>query len=57
MFPDLTDAGLQDSWGVAKPEELVGALLIGGEFDDYVAKVFQANGFQTEEELADEAKN
>ena len=57
VFPDLTDAGLQDSWGVAKPEELVGALLIGGEFDDYVAKVFQANGFQTEEELADEAKN
>ena len=42
---------------LAKPEELVGALLIGGEFDDYVAKVFQANGFQTEEELADEAKN
>lgn len=57
VFPDLTDAGLQDSWGVAKPEELVGALLIGGEFDDYVAKVFQANGFQTEEELAEEAKN
>lgn len=57
VFPDLNDAGLQDSWGVARPEELVGAMLIGGEFDDYVTEVFRVNGFKTEGELVGEAKN
>lgn len=57
VFPDLNNAELQDSWGVMKPEELLGAMLIGGEFDDYVTEVFRANGFQTENELVDEAKN
>lgn len=57
VFPDLNDAELQNSWGVMKPEELVGAMLIGGEFDDYVAEVFQVNGFKTENELVDDAKN
>jgi hypothetical protein len=57
VFPDLNNAELQDSWGVAKPEQLVGAMLIGGEFDDYVTEVFRVNGFKTENELVDEAKN
>ena len=57
VFPDLKDAGLQDSWGVAKPEDLLGAMLIGGEFDDYVTEVFRINGFKTENEQVDEAKN
>lgn len=57
VFPDLNDAELQDSWGVAKPEELLGAMLIGGEFDDYVTEVFQVNGFKAENDLVDEAKN
>ena len=57
VFPVLTDAKLQDSWGVATPEQLVGAMLIGGEFDDYVTEVFRINGFKTENELVDEAKN
>ena len=30
---------------------------VGGEFDDYVTEVFQLNGFKTENELVDEAKN
>ena len=38
-------------------EELLGKLLIGGEFDDYVTEVFQLNGFKAENELVDEAKN
>lgn len=42
---------------MAKPEQLVGAMLIGGEFDDYVTEVFRVNGFKTENELVDEAKN
>lgn len=57
VFPDLGDAELQDSWGCAKPEELLGKMLIGGEFDDYVTEVFEVNGFKTEGELVDEAKN
>ena len=57
VFPDLNNAELQNSWGVVKPEELVGAMLIGGEFDDYVTEVFRINGFKTEPELVDEAKN
>ena len=28
-----------------------------GQFDDYVTEVFQINGFKTENELVDEAKN
>ena len=57
VFPDLTNAELQDSWGVTKPEDLVGAMLIGGEFDDYITEVFEVNGFKAEDELVDEAKN
>ena len=57
VYPDLTNAELQNSWGVVKPEELVGAMLIGGEFDDYVTEVFRINGFKTDSELVDEAKN
>lgn len=57
VFPDLTNAELQDSWGVTKPEDLVGAMLIGGEFDDYITEVFKVNGFKDEPELVDEAKN
>lgn len=57
VFPDLTNAELQDSWGVATPEQLVGAMLIGGEFDDYITEVFEVNGFKDEPELVDEAKN
>ena len=57
VFPDLNDAALQDSWGVTKPEDLVGAMLIGGEFDDYITEVFEVNGFKDEPELVDAAKN
>ena len=57
VFPDLNNAELQDSWGVTKPEELLGKMLIGGEFDDYVTEVFQVNGFKTEDDLVAEAKN
>lgn len=57
VFPDLNNAALQDDWGVAKPHELLGKLLIGGEFDDYVTEVFQINGFKADGDLVDEAKN
>jgi len=56
-FPDLNSAELQNSWGVMTPHELLGKMLIAGEFDDYVAEVFRVNGFQTADELVEEAKN
>jgi len=57
VFPDLNDAELQNSWGVLSAPSLIAAMLIGGEFDDYVAKVFEINGFRSDEELTKEAKN
>lgn len=57
VFPPLDNAELQNSWGVAKPEELLGKMLIGGEFDDYVTEVFQVNGFKSEDNLVTDAKN
>lgn len=57
VFPPLGDAALQDDWGVKTPEALLGKMLIGGEFDDYVTEVFRINGFKTEGELVDDAKN
>lgn len=57
VFPDLTNAELQNSWGAAKPEELLAKMLVGGELEDYATEVFQINGFKTEDELVDDAKN
>lgn len=57
VFPDLNSAELQNDWGVTKPGDLIGKLLIGGEFEDYMAEVFQINGFKTENEQVDDAKN
>lgn len=57
VFPDLNNAELQNSWGVATPEALLGKMLIGGEFDDYIKEVFECNGFKDAEGLVEEAKN
>lgn len=57
VFPDLNNSELQNSWGVVTPHELLGKMLVSGEFDDYVTEVFQVNGFQTTDELVDDAKN
>ena len=57
VFPDLHNKELQDDWGVVTPEALLGKLLVAGEFDDYVTEVFEVNGFQTDAEMVDEAKN
>lgn len=57
VFPDLNNRELQESWGVMRPEELLGRLLNAGEFDDYVTEVFRLNGFKDEADLVEEAKN
>lgn len=57
VFPDLNDADLQESYGVMGAEALISAMLSPGEFDNYILAITELNGFNTEGELVDEAKN
>lgn len=57
LSPDLNDRTLQDSYGVHTAEELIATMLSPGEFEDYSAKVLEVNGFQTDAERIEEAKN
>ena len=57
VFPDLNDKELQDSYGVMSAEQLISAMLTPGEFDNYILAITELNGFNTEGELVDEAKN
>lgn len=59
VFPDLLDAGLQDSYGVKKPEDLLYAMVDDpGEYADLCAWMQQFQGFnQTLEDKVEEAKN
>jgi hypothetical protein len=57
VWPDLNDAGLQDSYGVMGAETLLVAMLTPGEFEDYSGKVLEVNGFTNQQELVDEVKN
>ncbi len=57
IFPNLNDAALQGSYGVNGGETLVQTMLTPGEFEDYSTKVLQINGFQSDDELVEEAKN
>lgn len=57
VFPDLNDAELQESYGVMGAEALISAMLTPGEFDNYILAITELNGFNSEGELVDEAKN
>lgn len=57
VFPNLNDAELQSSYGVMGAEQLITTMLSAGEFEDYSTKVLEVNGFQTGEEMVDDAKN
>ena len=57
VFPDLNDKELQDSYGVMSAEQLISAMLTPGEFDDLILAIVELNGFTTEGEMVDEAKN
>lgn len=58
VFPNLNDAGLQDSYGVMGAEQLVKTMLKPGEYIDLVNKVQEVNGYNvTQEDLVEEAKN
>ena len=55
--PHLNDAGLQQSYGALGAEQLITTMLTAAEFEDYSTKVLQVNGFQSGEEMVEEAKN
>lgn len=57
VFPNLNDAELQNSYGVMGAEALITTMLTPAEFEDFSTKVLQVNGFQTGDELVEEAKN
>lgn len=57
VFPNLNDAELQKSYGVMGAEQLITTMLSPAEFEDYSTKVLQANGFQSTDEMVDDAKN
>ena len=57
VYPNLNDSELQDSWKVMCAEELLTALLLPGELTEYSQKVLEINGFETEDDLVEEAKN
>ncbi len=57
VFPDLNNKELQDSYGVMSAEQLISAMLTPGEFDSLILAITELNGFTSEGELIDEAKN
>ena len=58
VFPNLNDAELQNSYGVMCADELLKAMLLPGEYADYLMKVQEICGFdKSTQELVDEAKN
>lgn len=57
VFPNLNDAELQQSYGVMGAEQLIATMLTPAEFEDYTTKVLETNGFQSSEEMVEEAKN
>jgi hypothetical protein len=58
VFPNLNDAELQNSYGVMSDDALLKAMLSPGEYADYLTKVQEVNGYDSNfDEKVDEAKN
>ena len=58
VYPDLTDAELQNSYGVMGDDNLLKKMLKSGEYAALLNKVQEINGFDiTTQDLVDEAKN
>ena len=57
IFPDLLNADLQDSYGVKNEIELLGKMLLPGEFADLFEKVSELCGFDSEDDQVEEVKN
>jgi len=58
VYPDLDNKELQDSYGVMGADKLLKTMLTPGEYANYLEKIQEVNGFDTQyEELVEEAKN
>lgn len=57
VYPELGNAELQDSYGVKTKPELLTAMLLPAEYQDLAAEIQNINGFKTQEDLTEEAKN
>lgn len=57
VYPDLSSAELQDSYGVRNKPDLLSEMLLPGELATLMEEVAQLNGFKPMRELIDEAKN
>lgn len=58
VYPNLDDAGLQDSYGVMGSDTLLKAMLKPGEYAEYLNKIQQVNGFDIAmDEAVEEVKN
>lgn len=57
VYPDLNSVELQESYKVMNAEELLRTMLTPGEYQDYLTKVQEVNGFNSMEELVEQAKN
>ncbi|WP_438349936.1 phage tail assembly chaperone [Paenibacillus sp. FA6] len=58
VFPNLNSQELQDSYGVMGAEALLKVMLKPGEYQEYMKKIQEVNGFDVGmDDLVDEAKN
>ena len=58
VYPDLNNKELQDSYHVMGSDALLKKMLTPGEYNEYLSKVQEANGFDIDMgELVEEAKN
>lgn len=57
VFPNLNAAELQDSYKVMGADKVLKAMLKPGEYQDYLKKVQEVNGFIPMDEAVEEAKN
>ncbi len=58
IFPNLDDAELQNSYGVMGSDVLLKTMLNSGEYQNYLVKIQEVNGFDTSfEDEVEEAKN
>lgn len=58
VYPNLNNAELQSNYGVMGADSLLKAMLLPGEYANYLAKVQEVNGFDIDfDEMVEEAKN